>query len=125
VKLLLDTHVVLWALADPGQLSAEARSRIADPANTVAVSAASAWEIAIKIAAGRLKFDGDFGQALADADFLALPITVEHALTAGGLPPHHGDPFDRMLVAQSMVDGWTLVTRDRVLPAYGVPLLLA
>jgi PIN domain nuclease of toxin-antitoxin system len=125
LKLLLDTHVVLWAFAEPAQLSNEARSRIADPANTVAVSAASAWEIAIKTAAGKLKFDGDLVQAMADADFLPFPITVEHALVAGSLPPHHRDPFDRMLIAQAMTDGWTLVTRDHIFPSYGVALLLA
>jgi PIN domain nuclease of toxin-antitoxin system len=123
VRLLLDTHAVLWALSQPDQLSAEARERVADPANTVAVSAVSAWEIAIKTAAGKLKFDVDLAQAMANTGFLPLPITIEHALVAGHLPPHHRDPFDRMLVAQAIMDGWTLVTRDSRLPVYGVPVL--
>jgi len=125
MKLLLDTHVVLWSLGDPAQLSDEARTRIADPANAVGVSAASAWEIAIKSGTGKLKFNAGLVEALAQADFISLPITIEHALAAGNLPPHHRDPFDRMLIAQAMLDGWTLVTRDSLMPAYGVPLLLA
>jgi len=125
MKLLLDTHVLLWALSDPVRMAPDARALIADAANTVAVSSASAWEISIKVSAGKLKFDADLAAALAEADFLALPITIAHALAAGRLPPHHRDPFDRMLIAQSLSDGWTLVTRDRGLAAYGVPTVLA
>ena len=125
MRLLLDTHVVLWALTDPNELSGEARARIEDPANMAAVSAVSAWEIAIKSAAGTLKFDVDLREAMSEVDFLPLSITIEHALTAGRLPPHHKDPFDRMLVAQAITDGWTLVTRDTKMQAYGVPVLAA
>jgi PIN domain nuclease of toxin-antitoxin system len=125
VKLLLDTPVVLWALAEPARLAAKARGRIVDPATTVAVSAASVWDIARRVGAGRLRIDGDLRAALADADLLTLPITAEHALAAGALPAHHDDPLERMLVAQALVDGWTLVSRNAVLAAYGVPVLAA
>lgn len=125
MKLLLDTHAVLWALSDPDRLSPHARDRIAHAGTTVAVSAASAWEIAIKRAAGKLTFDADLSQAIDDADFEELPITVAHALAAGDLPPLHKDPFDRMLVAQAMSDGWTLVTRDIRLHGYGVAVMSA
>jgi PIN domain nuclease of toxin-antitoxin system len=125
VRLLLDTHVFLWCVSDPSQLSADARERITDPANAVAFSAASAWEIAIKMAAGKLAFDADLPQAVSDATFQELPISIAHALAAGALPPLHRDPFDRMLVAQAKTDGWTLVTRNQQLAKYGVPVLTA
>lgn len=125
MKLLLDTHVVLWSLGDPAQLAPDVRARVVDPANIVAVSAASAWEIAIKVAAGKLEFEGDLAAAVVAANFLPLPITIDHALAAGALPPHHRDPFDRMLVAQAIADGWTLVTRDNRLRTYGVPVMAA
>ncbi|HEY2950033.1 MAG TPA: type II toxin-antitoxin system VapC family toxin [Micromonosporaceae bacterium] len=126
MRLLLDTHAVIWSLSEPNRLSSRARAQIADPGNDVAISAASAWEIAIKTAAGKLKVATSELQASIEATgFSEVPITVEHALTAGQLPAHHRDPFDRMLVAQALLDGWTLVTRDRAFAAYGVPILVA
>lgn len=125
MKLLLDTHVALWSFAEPDRLSAETRARLADPDTPVAVSAASAWEVAVKVAIGKLDFDADFAQAVDDLEYEPLPITIAHALAAGSLPLLHKDPFDRMLVAQAMTDGWTLVTRDAKLLNYGVDVLAA
>jgi PIN domain nuclease of toxin-antitoxin system len=123
VKLLLDSPIVLWALAEPAKLVAKARVRIADPANTVAVSAVTAWNISLRISAGTLRFNADLARALADVDFLPLPVTVDHIVAAAKLPPHHDDQFERVLVAQALSGGWTLVTRNGRLADYGVPLL--
>jgi PIN domain nuclease of toxin-antitoxin system len=125
VKLLLDTHVVLWAWGDPDRISAPARQAILNPANAKVVSAASAWEASVKSAAGRLNLPEDFGDSLRASGFEPLAITVEDGLAAGALPPHHGDPFDRMLVAQAQGGGFTLVTRDEQLTAYDVAILRA
>ncbi|MGD9854592.1 MAG: type II toxin-antitoxin system VapC family toxin [Planctomycetaceae bacterium] len=92
MNLLLDTHVVLWWLDDPALLSSAARTAIADPQNMVFVSAAVAWEIAIKRALGKLTSPPDFETAMQVSGFQPLPITITHALAAGGLPPHHRDP---------------------------------
>jgi PIN domain nuclease of toxin-antitoxin system len=97
---------------------------IADGANLVAVSAASAWEISIKRALGKLQAPDDLEAQLEASDFVALPITVADGLAAGSLPRHHDDPFDRMLVAQARANGLTVVTRDSRLARYGVDLLL-
>lgn len=122
MKLLLDTHALLWWLADSPLLSGRARSAIArSPA--VYVSAATAWEISIQKAYGKLHAPDDLEQALAANGFEALPITVAHALAAGRLPLHHHDPFDRMLVAQAQTESLTLVTRDTSMRKYGVRLL--
>ena len=124
MRLLLDTHALLWWLdADP-RLDPAAVSAIGD-ADTVMVSAASAWEIAIKQALGKLTGPDDLAGELVTNGFTPLPITVAHASTAGALPPHHPDPFDRMLVAQARLEGLTLVTRDPRLADYGVALLRA
>jgi PIN domain nuclease of toxin-antitoxin system len=119
LRLLLDTHVVLWWLGDLPALQPAARQLVADPMNPVFVSAASAWEIAIKRALGKLDAPDDLAGAVADAGFSSLPITMDHAHEAGALPPHHADPFDRMLVAQAHVEGLTLLTTDRRLEDYG------
>lgn len=123
MRLLLDTHVVLWWLADDPALPAAAREAISNPGAEVLVSAASAWEIAIKKAAGRLEAPDDLLDALEANEFSTLPITAGHALAAGALPPHHADPFDRMLVAQAQAEGLTLVSVDTRLADYGVDLL--
>ena len=125
MKLLLDTDAVLWAVAEPELLSEPARVAIADDRNTVAFSAGSVWEIAIKGAIGRLDVPADLVQSLVDRQYSPLPITPEHALVAGGLPPHHADPFDRMLIAQAQIEELTLVTRDEAFAAYNVPVLPA
>jgi PIN domain nuclease of toxin-antitoxin system len=124
VRLLLDTHALLWWLADEG-LSAPARDAIAEPANLVAVSAASAWEISIKKALGKLVAPDDLEQQVQAGGFVALPISIAHAVAAGALNRHHEDPFDRMLIAQALAEGLTIVTRDKRFNDYGVALLPA
>lgn len=123
MRILLDTHILLWWLGDDPVLPAPAAAAIADADNEVIVSAASAWEIAIKKAAGRLEAPEDLLDALAENEFATLVITPVHALTAGRLPPHHSDPFDRMLIAQAQTEGLTLVSLDRQFSHYDVELL--
>lgn len=120
--LLLDTHVFLWWRANDARLTANARSAIATTP-IVFVSAASAWEAAIKIALGRLALPEPFSQGVDDSGFRRLAISFEHAQVAAALPRHHGDPFDRMLVAQAQLEGCTLVTHDEMLAPYGVSTL--
>jgi PIN domain nuclease of toxin-antitoxin system len=122
--LLLDTHVVLWALGNV-RMRPEAREAIEDTSTTVCVSAASAWELAIKSAIGKLRIPDDLSDQLRAARFVPLSITVEHALEVRRLDPRHGDPFDRLLVAQARAEDLTLVTRDTRLAAYGIPILAA
>lgn len=124
MRLLLDTHALLWWLADEG-LTPQARAAIADPANVVAVSAASAWEISIKKALGKLAAPDDLEQQVQAGGFLALPISIAHAVAAGDLARHHDDPFDRMLIAQAYLEGLAIVTRDKRFHDYGVALLPA
>jgi PIN domain nuclease of toxin-antitoxin system len=125
VKLLLDTHTLIWILSDDPRLTAEAREAISDPETFVAVSPASAWEIEIKRALGKLDAPNDLLQQVADARFVPLSITLEHAVTAGALPPHHRDPFDRMLIAQALLEGLTIATRDPRFERYAVTTMAA
>lgn len=125
MRLLLDTHVLLWWLMNESSLTSRARSAIADPAASVFVSAASAWEIAIKQALGKLEAPSDLERQIEVNRFEPLSITIGHAYSAGTLPRHHEDPFDRVLVAQAMSEGLTIVTRDPRLQRYGVTTLLA
>lgn len=122
MRLLLDTHVLLWALGDVAQLDAKARAAIADGRNVVYVSAASVWEISIKRALGKLVAPADVENVVMKTGFRPLPITLAHAEHVATLPPHHADPFDRMLVAQAGLDGLTLATRDARMKAYGVAI---
>ncbi len=122
MKLLLDTHVVLWWQRDDRRLNAAARRAIAG-ADIVWVSAVSAWEVTIKVALGRLRLDEPFGVLLAADDFTELPLTLAHADALAALPPHHADPFDRALLAQARVEGATLVSHDRALAPYGLPVI--
>ncbi|MBW1800701.1 MAG: type II toxin-antitoxin system VapC family toxin [Deltaproteobacteria bacterium] len=121
-NLLLDTHVFLWWRANNPLLQEAAGSAIAD-AGVVFVSAATAWEAAIKSSLGRLKLPASVESGVEDSGFEKLPITFSHAEAAAALPPHHHDPFDRMLVAQAAAEGLTLVTHDRKLKDYDVPIL--
>ena len=121
MNLLLDTHVLIWW--DEGRrLAAEARRAIAN-ADSVYVSAASAWEVAIKTGLGRLRPIRTVEQAVDESGFLELPVTFRHAERVGKLPPHHRDPFDRLLIAQADVEELTLVTRDAVFARYGVGVI--
>lgn len=125
MKLLLDTHVLIWWLEDSEGLASGARLAIADPSNDVYVSAATIWEMSIKSALGKLKLPTDIETLLEEESFTALPITFRHAVTAGNLPPHHQDPFGRMLVAQAITEGLMLVSRDSRIQTYSVPILPA
>ena len=125
MRLLLDTHVLVWWLADDETLGDEARSAIVDGNSVVMVSAASVWEIAIKRAAGRLDAPGDLEAQLEQNRFVPLTIGIGHAVRAGALPAHHTDPFDRMLVAQAELEGLTIVTRDENIARYAVATLAA
>lgn len=121
--LLLDTHVFLWWRMDAPELREDARQAIAG-ADTVFVSAASAWEAAIKMALGRLTLPAPFARGVEESGFVKLAITFDHAARVAGLPHHHGDPFDRLLVAQAQEEQLVLVTHDRRLEPYAVELLL-
>ena len=122
MRLLLDTHALLWWLADEG-LTDQAREAIADPANLVMVSAASAWEISIKKALGKLTAPDDLERQVQESGFIALPIGLAHGIAAGQLPRRHDDPFDRMLIAQAFAEGLTIVTRDKRFAEYEVAML--
>ena len=120
MTLLLDTHVLLWWLADDPRLTPTMREAIADPATSVMVSAASAWEAAIKAAVGKLRVPDGLREELVRHGFDELPVTVEDGLAAGALPRHHSDPFDRMLIAQAARRQFVLVTADRRFSDYDV-----
>jgi PIN domain nuclease of toxin-antitoxin system len=123
LNLLLDSNVLLWWLDASPRLSRPARTAIQQSAMTF-VSVVTVWEIGIKMSLGKLEFRGDMEQQLALNRFVALDITVPHAVAAANLPRHHRDPFDRMLVAQAALESLTLVTSDAVLKAYDVPMIL-
>ncbi len=125
MNLLLDTHVLIWAFSRDPQLSQAATEAIRDGENMVFVSAATAWEIAIKKALGKLKVPGNYQEGLQRYRFTPLSITTEHALAVEQLPPHHKDPFDRMLIAQAQIEKLTLVTRDPNMQAYGISIIEA
>ena len=118
---LLDTQALLWWLADDPRLPATARELIADPGNLPVFSAASAWEISIKAALGKLDVADDWPEAARADGFGELSIHVEHARLAGGLEWDHRDPFDRMLVAQTLTEGITLITGDVRIREFAVP----
>lgn len=125
MKLLLDTHLLLWAAGAPDRLSASARTLIAAPENELYFSAASLWEIAIKRSLGRPDFQVDarlLRRGLHDNGYNELPIGSEHAVTVDALPLIHKDPFDRMMVAQAMVEGMTLLTADSIVASYPGPV---
>ena len=121
MRLLLDTHILIWWLADDRKLTKNARAIIANPDNDVLVSAVSLWEISIKVALGRLEVElDDLEQNVVANGFRSLPINYRHALTAGRLPAIHRDPFDRMLIAQASVEELRVVSHDRVFERYGL-----
>lgn len=122
MKLLLDTHVVLWWQVDDRRLKAKARKAIAT-ADLVWVSAVSGWEASIKIGLGRLRLAEPFQLTVRADDFTELPVTLAHTDRFAGIKAHHPDPFDRMLVAQAQVEEATLVTHDRAFEPYGIPII--
>jgi PIN domain nuclease of toxin-antitoxin system len=127
MKLLLDTHLLLWAAGQPDQLSAAARAMLEDPRNELLFSSASLWEVAIKRGLGREDFSVDprlLRRGLLDNGYSELPITSDHAVAVDGLPPIHKDPFDRMLVAQATVEGIALLTADPWVAQYPGPIRL-
>lgn len=122
---LLDTHILLWALTEPKRLTPAARAAIVDRSNSVFVSVASGWEIAIKYGLGKLPLPlppGDLvPQGIERSGFQLAPIRLEHALAVADLPKHHADPFDRLLITQALIDNLTIVTVDKVFAKYSVP----
>jgi PIN domain nuclease of toxin-antitoxin system len=124
VSLLLDTHVVLWWLADDPALADDIKDRL-DREPYVYVSAATIWEVTIKQALGKLPEPADLPERIQESGFAPLPVRFEHAIAAGRLPMIHRDPFDRMLVAQAQCEGLTLVTRDENCRKYAVTVLQA
>jgi len=127
VRLLLDTHTLLWWLAGDQALSDAAREAIADPDNEVFISAASAWEIATKYRLGRLPgaalIAADIAGAVASQGFTELPISIRDGQAAGGLPAVHKDPFDRVLIAQAVTAGMEIVSNEALFDAYAIPRL--
>jgi len=125
MNLLLDTRTLLWWLGDDPRLSPDARAVICDTKNAVYVSAATAWEISIKRSLGKLEAPANLAAEIAANGFREMTITFAHALSAGELPMHHSDPFDRMLVVQTKLESLTLVTRDERMERYGIPTIKA
>jgi PIN domain nuclease of toxin-antitoxin system len=125
VRLLLDTHVLLWWLSRSQRLGPIAEESIASPASEVCVSGLTVAEIEIERALGKLEAPDDLQEQLAHHGFDGLSLTVRHALGLRDLPLHHGDPIDRLLIAQARAEGLTFVTADRAMSAYDVPILLA
>jgi PIN domain nuclease of toxin-antitoxin system len=123
VRLLLDTNVFLWWQWRDRRLSKTLRGAIEDFHNDVAVSAVTVWEISIKRQIGKLDFKGSPTKACQESGFRLVDFTAGHAELAGDLPRHHGDPFDRMLIAQARLEGLVLATEDRQFSLYGVPLV--
>lgn len=127
MRLLLDTHIALWAIADSPRLPARERALILDPGNDVVVSAASVWEIAIKHALGRGDMPLSGAQAVeyfSQAGYEWLPVLPGHAAAIGNLPAHHADPFDRLLIAQALTEPLRLLTHDAVLARYSAAVIL-
>ncbi|MEW6299280.1 MAG: type II toxin-antitoxin system VapC family toxin [Thermodesulfobacteriota bacterium] len=123
-RFLLDTHVFLWWLAESPKLRRDARTAIADATSLVHVSAVTIWEITIKAQLGRLEPGTErIDEEIVANGFTELPISAYHALVAGKLPPHHNDPFDRMLIAQAQVENLVVVTHDKIFSDYGVNTL--
>ena len=123
MRILVDTHIFIWCDRRPRAVAPTLLVTLRDPSNDVFVSVASVWEIAIKRASGKLDFATPIIRAVEGVGFGLLEITASHAEHAGGLPRHHGDPFDRMLIAQAMLEGLVLATNDPQMRPYGVPLL--
>jgi PIN domain nuclease of toxin-antitoxin system len=123
MKLLLDTHILIWWLSQEQRLSQAEIDLITDSDNFIFVSAATAWEIAVKKMIGKLEAPDDLPTALAINNFLELPITIEHSQKLYQLPLHHNDPFDRIMVAQAMSEDLTFMTRDAKIALYDIKIV--
>lgn len=127
MNLLLDTHALIWAVDNPTNLGSVARPQIEDLNNTLLLSSATIWELAIKVSLGKLTLTLPYEQwitaAMHDLDVVLLPITVEHTVMLASLPWHHRDPFDRILAAQAQVESIPIISNDRDLEAYGISIL--
>ena len=127
MKLLLDTHAFLWFVTNDPSLSVTARALIDDPANEIAVSPASYWEVAIKVSLGKyplaVPFEQFFAKGIDGNDFSILPVEIRHAAVLSSLPMHHKDPFDRMIISQAIAEQIPVVSADAALDAYGVTRL--
>ena len=123
MRLLIDTHILLWADRRPRLIAPTLWAALRDEANEIVVSAATVWEIAIKRAIGELRFDRPIVAAVLALGFEILPVAGAHAEHAGGLPPHHNDPFDRLIIAQAYLERMVLGTQDQRMHPYGVATL--
>ena len=127
MNLILDAHALIWAVDEPSKLGSQASTALRDPANDLFVSAGTIWELAIKAGLGKLTLSLPFREwmkhAMTDLRTAVLPITIDYADVQSRLPRHHGDPFDRLLVAQAQVENMALVSSDSVLDQYGVTRL--
>lgn len=122
MRYLLDTNAIVWLLlGDRAAIPADVAAAVQDPQSTSLVSAVSVWEIAIKRSLGKLRIEESWPRALLSLDLEHLPVTAEHAAAVAGLPWHHRDPFDRLLVAQAQLEGCAVISADRQLDAYDVP----
>lgn len=122
-RLLLDTHAFIWALIDSSSLGEQAKALIESPNNEIYISAASVWEAGIKTALGKWNTPEDLDEAITAMGCKGLSISPFHGKQAALLPPHHSDPFDRILIAQAQAEGLTLVSADSVFPKYGIALI--
>jgi PIN domain nuclease of toxin-antitoxin system len=125
MRLLLDTHIMLWWLSDETDRIGATTADAIRHADDVLISVASVWEVEIKRASGKLETDEDLPNALRMSGFEVLDIRIDHTTRAARLPKHHGDPFDRMLIAQAQAEGLTLVTADKLIPLYDVAIMHA
>lgn len=125
MRLLLDAHALIWAVNDPARLGPQARVELSNPANEVVLSAGTIWELAIKSGLGKLTLGQPYRQwmarSISDLGATILPVTVEYVDAQANLPPHHRDPFDRLLIAQAQVEQIAIVSGDALLDQYGVP----
>ncbi len=125
MRLLVDSCVLVWWLGDPASLSREAREAIQNPEHDVLFSAASVWELGLKIQKGKLRLPASFPRLLVEDGFTTLSVTVGHAERSLTLPAEHRDPFDRLLIAQALTEGLVLVTRDSIIQRYPLPVIVA
>lgn len=125
MRMLLDSHALLWWLITPARLAPRVLNLVSDGMTEVFVSTASVWELTIKQSLGKIELPGDLNERSAADGFTSLPVLGAHAAAVRSLPFHHKDPFDRLLVAQAQIEGLTLVTADRAMSAYDVPILPA